>query len=80
MTTKAAFLKLFEQKLLAAGYAWTSDATKVANFMEKVRETIAPDKYTPVDLLRGPVAAATWREIGCEGPLTYKALRALPEA
>jgi hypothetical protein len=77
MTTKAAFLTAYRQILSQQTdpRPWTEH--ELDRFMDSVQTTVTTERSV-VNLL-GEKAKAAWRAIGCKGPLTYKAVRALPE-
>jgi hypothetical protein len=75
--TKQNFIDLLRAKLVTK-YDWAKDPARLDVFMEKVRITLTTDR-SPVDMLSGVTIKEVWKEIGCKGKLTYKALRALPE-
>lgn len=75
MTTRAAFLAEYEKTTIRT-QAWATDEVKVEKFMDSVRWTIGGPGTTWTWNSKG--AKAAWKAIGCKGPMTLKALRALP--
>lgn len=79
MTTKLKFLLVYRKNIVASGHPWTKSEMRVDAFMAKVAETLAADGSNGTPWAwDGPWSKTTWKEIGMKGPLTLKALRALP--
>lgn len=72
--TRSQFLTAYETELKAR-YSWTSDAPKLARFLEGVAMTLNGGSMWCHD---GEAVTAAWRFIGGKGKPTLKALRALP--
>jgi len=75
--TKQRFIDTYRQ-LIRNNYQWAEDTEKLDRYMANVDATIRRN-VTTVDLLHASMARRAWKDIGCKGPLSYKAVRALPD-
>lgn len=76
MPTRTQFLSTYE-RILREQTEWGRVPEKLAKFMASVTETVNTNNTTAT-LTNSPLAQAAFREVGCTGKLSYKALRALP--
>lgn len=75
--TKHQYITTYEA-LLVARYPWARDAKKLERYMNEARGFIlgTGGRWTPAGQ---DVAQEAWRQLGCTGHITNKALLALPE-
>lgn len=73
--TKAQFLAAY-RKRLEHSTAWGEDTAMMDRFMLSVQKSITTEATTWA--CSGEHLKAVWKELGCKGKPTYKALRALP--
>ena len=76
MSTKAAWLAAYRARLEV--YGWAREPEKLERFMASVRETITTDRAT-WNHSSSDMGREAWRDVGCKGKMTLKALRALPQ-
>lgn len=80
--TRQAFLSEY-RRLIVDGYGktnqWANDAEKVDHMFGLVEKTLTGNHGIPW-AWDGAVSRTAFRNIGCKGPFTLKALRALPVA
>lgn len=74
--TRTAFLNAY-RSMMIANHEWALDTKRLDSFMEMVALTINTRK-NHVSLTTAPLAQRAFNSIGCEGRLTFKAIRALP--
>ena len=73
--TKQKFLEAYRNYCVAT-YAWAADVPKLASFMTSVEQTLTTERTSWV--WDGTGSKAAWKAMGAKGPMTLKALRALP--
>ena len=78
MTTKTAFLDALSTEIIATREWAVTEPKRLERFMGATKDTLeSPHNVVAIDT---PAFTVAWRAIGMKGKLTYKALRALPEA